>query len=383
LGTLRNWSPALVPFLVSRALIFLIILMVSQTQIFKHMAWEGEVISPHVELGSKELFSNLKRIVTSGDARWYIGIAEEGYDFSNLEISKMRNWVFFPLLPLLIKLLSPIVGSSALAGLIISNLCFLLFLKVLEEICKEERFESLQTERVLWLTAFFPVSYFYSMPITESLFVLFFALSYLNLKRRNFLLASFTLAITVATRPTGVLILPAFLLALWLNSNLTVKRFFTFFLPSGIILLGLLSFYFLNTGDPLAFIHNQFFWDRNGSPLTLLRELATNPGVLMTGWNFIMLSFFTVVVGVAAIFHFLKRKEFDFAVMILFPFAAMLNTGTLLAVTRISMPLFPIIFFVSSKMTKPWIEKTVYIIFAMLLGIMTLLFALHVTPAMA
>ena len=154
---MKNWFLVLVPFSVSRLVILLIFFFVSQAHIFgKYQAWEVEVFNPHVELGSRDIVSNLAPILSSGDARWYLDIAKHGYDFSDPTIIKMRNWVFFPLVPLLINLLSKVVASKLLAGLILSNLCFLLFLKVLLEICREERIELAESERLIWFTCFFP-----------------------------------------------------------------------------------------------------------------------------------------------------------------------------------------------------------------------------------
>lgn len=356
--------------------------MVSQAHIFRHQAWEGEVFSPHVELGSREILPNLKSIATSGDVRWYLSIAKEGYDFSDPEVDRMRTWVFFPLFPILIGLLSKIIGSSVIAGFLISNLSFLLFLRILFEICQEERMTPSEAERVIWLICFFPISYFFSMPLTESLFALLLSSSFLLLKRREYFLSSALLALTTLTRPTGILILPAFALTLWLNSQLTPLRLISYFALPGLALAGLLTYFYLNTNDPLAFIHNQVFWDRNGSVFTLIEKFKLNPGTLLTGWNFIALNVLALIVGVLAALHFVRRKEWDFAALVLLPIAATVNTGSVHSLARIIMPLFPLVIYFSRHSSKPWIEKTILLLFAATLGIMTLLYALHATSAM-
>jgi len=379
----KNWLSILAPFTLSRLIVLLIVFFVSQAHVIRHQAWEGEVISPHVELGSKEIKPALASIAMSGDARWYLQIAEFGYDFSNPEINKMRNWVFFPLVPFLIGLLSTITGSKILAGIILSNLSLLLCLRVLLEICREERMDDAQSERLLWLACFYPVSYFYSLPLTESVFALFLSSSFLFVRKRKYLLASCLLALGALTRPTGILILPAFALTLWLNSSLTLKNLLIFYIPAVIALLALFTFFYLNTGDPLAFIHNQKFWDRSGSVMTLLEKFRMNPGILLTGWNFTSLNVVTLLVATIAIFHFLKRKEWDYAAIIFLPVAAAINTGSVMSMARICMPLFPLLIFLSRTTQKSWSDRAVFLLFAVLLGIMTLLFALHVTSAMA
>jgi len=239
------------------------------------------------------------------------------------------------------------------------------------------------SQRLLWLVCFYPVSYFYCLPLTESLFALLLCSSYLLLKRRKIFQAGFILSLAVLTRPTGILVLPPFIITLWLNSNLSLKNLFYLYLPSGLTLFALLTFFYFNTNDPIAFINNQVFWDRNGSILTLIEKFRLNPGTILTGWNFILLNFITLIVALLAIFHFIRKKEWDFAVFIFLPLAVVINTGSILSLTRLAMPLFPLFIYFARISVKPSIEKILLVIFAMLLAIMTLLFALHVTPAMA
>jgi hypothetical protein len=363
--------------------IFGIIFLVSQAHIFKHQAWEGEVVSPHVELGTRAVGEYLSPKLKTGDARWYLELATSGYDFSDVSVKKMRNWVFFPLLPSLIALLSSVFGSVLLAGLILSNFCFFVFLILLNEYCKEIRLSDEQTNLVLWLISFFPVSYFFSLPLTESLFATLLCSSFLLLKRRRIYTSSFLLALCILTRPTGLLVAPAFLLAFWINLNPKLDKYFIYFLPSGLSVLAITSYFYLHTGDPLAFVHNQVFWDRSGSILSLVKKLAEQPNIILTGWNFILLNLTAFLTALIAVGYFIKKKEWDHAAMVFLPIAAAVNTGSVLSMTRFIMPLFPFAIFLAQIATTPSRQRAILVIFAALLGTMTLLFALQVTPAMA
>ena len=57
------------------------------------------------------------------DTGWYLNIAQNGYTAKL--IAQQTNIVFFPLYPLLMRFLGFFTGNYYVAGIIISNLCFL------------------------------------------------------------------------------------------------------------------------------------------------------------------------------------------------------------------------------------------------------------------
>src|SRR5262245_33967439 len=69
------------------------------------------------------------------DACWYVAIAEQGYGGSIGTYGDMRP-AFFPLFPAFVNATMRLVSSPLLAGLLVSNVCFLVFLVILWRIVR-------------------------------------------------------------------------------------------------------------------------------------------------------------------------------------------------------------------------------------------------------
>jgi hypothetical protein len=116
------------------------------------------------------------------DSVYYMHIVEHGYTTAQLS-------AFFPLYPLLGSLVSAITGGNDLAALlIISNVAFILALVTLYQIVLD-----LESPRVAKLAivamAVFPVAFYLFAPYAEALAALFTFLTYLLMKRRQWMLA--------------------------------------------------------------------------------------------------------------------------------------------------------------------------------------------------
>lgn len=81
---------------------------------------------PHTDLFPHDFLRNL----ANWDGGHYLGIAENGY--------KLSQFVYFPLYPLLINVISKITGNFLLAGLIISFLSIILAANLLYSLVKLE-----------------------------------------------------------------------------------------------------------------------------------------------------------------------------------------------------------------------------------------------------
>ncbi|HCB50286.1 MAG TPA: hypothetical protein DEP47_12390, partial [Chloroflexi bacterium] len=102
------------------------------------------------------------------DTGFYVSIAEEGYQYDGVELPSVA---FFPLLPLLMRTLTPLVGDSLLAGVLISNaallLATILFYKLVTAGWGQQ-----MADRTIWYFLIFPAAFFGSAIYTESLFLL-------------------------------------------------------------------------------------------------------------------------------------------------------------------------------------------------------------------
>ncbi len=142
------------------------------------------------------------------DSFWYLGIAKHGY-YSD------QAHAFFPLYPMLIRVVSYLVDEPLLVGLVISLVCFtgsLVLLYRLAELDIGPRAARL----TVWLIALFPMSFYFSAVYTESLFTLLSIWAIYAARKERWLLAGVMAGLASAARSDGfVLIVPLVWIYLW------------------------------------------------------------------------------------------------------------------------------------------------------------------------
>ena len=250
----RNLKFVLLVFVLSRVLVALAALV-------------GQMILP---MPQAEGFYRIHPEIPMLDAaaRWdsgfYLEIASIGYHFSLGEIS---NVAFFPLYPLLIAFLTPLVGDAVVAGVWLSHLCFLLALFFLEALTRRELGVVAARAAVIGFCCF-PTSFFFSAVYTESLFVLTVLACFYFVKQKNLPLASFAALLASSTRFIGLVLC----LVLWLEFRRGSANWLWLAAP----ILGPLSYagFLLRLfDDPIAFWTVQPNFGRQGfNPLEALRR---------------------------------------------------------------------------------------------------------------
>lgn len=157
--------------------------------------------APDFTAGWHNLFTAWERF----DALWFLGIASEGYTEGTGSV------VFFPLYPLMIRGLAPVLGGHPLAaGLLISNLFFLGSLVVLYFLTASEFDERVARRSVLYL-AIFPTAFFFLAPYSESPFLFLALLSIWAARRGKWEVAGVAGALAGATRNIGLVLVPVLL----------------------------------------------------------------------------------------------------------------------------------------------------------------------------
>ncbi len=344
----------------------------------------GIIYDSEIKLDRETVKKAIINTFSSADAGWYSDIAESGYNLEPFTKVSPKNWVFFPFFPLLIKALNYLTASSVISGLIISNVCFLFSLVVFRKLAINYGLTESQIAFALSLICIFPTSYFFSAAITESLFFLLTLLCWYSLEKNNVIVSSFFFALLAATRPTGLLIYPAYLLEL-----IKRKKFFTLagifsalFAFTGVFLFIWYLFYL--TGEPLAFAKNQEAWGRNKSTFfDLMTYIYHNPFHLMQSWNFLTLNLLLSLLAIVTALYCLFRKEFSFSLFILVPLAVSLYTGTLLSLSRFVMVLFPLYLSWPLLFRNEQTQRIIIIVSAFLLGILSVMWGQQITAAMA
>ncbi len=370
-------------FAVSRAVISGIIVMASQTKFYPIPSREGFDYHPAFTWNPAEFLHSLILTLCSADAGWYLKIAKYGYDPGPFTADVPHNWVFFPLFPLLIRCLAGVFRSYLFSAFVISNVSFFAGLYCLLLLLQQQGYSRTLITRVLWLVAINPVSYFFLAPWTESLFFFLLVSVFLLLERSRPLAAGAVMMLASATRPTGLLILPGFLYALHERKMLTKASGLA---AAALTPLGTASFavfLYFHTGNAMAFSANQIAWGRNtGSLPARLLQLLSSLGDIIAPWNFILLSALSTAVALAAGVHLCRRGQISWALVILVPLAVALSTGTFWSIARFVMVLFPVFVVIAEWAEDSERERIVFFLSAFALSALTLLYALHFTPAM-
>lgn len=235
------------------------------------------------------------------DAPHYVKLAELGYG-GYLEEGKPLFLVFFPLYVWIIRGLTPLAGNTALAGMMVSFLCFAWGSVYLYRLGSEE-YGCERSRRALALCWTFPFSFFFGGVMTESLFLLTTAAALYHVRRHQW--GGFALwgILAAMTRMQGVILIGAAVAELFHSvepfrfaGEGRARRWLTGILRPLPLLcapaLGSLVYLALNwriAGNAFAFTEMQEHWSQGfqwfPSVLTyLLRNAVTWPEV-STRWE--------------------------------------------------------------------------------------------------
>jgi len=137
------------------------------------------------------------------DSGWYLQVAEQWYP-QVLEAGK-TNYGFFPLYPLLMRLLGAVIGSKLIAGIIISNVCLIgacVFIFKLVKLSADED-TALRSVKYLFL---FPSAFILSGVFSEPLFLLLAIMCFYYAEKGQWIVCGAMGYLASLTRSNGVLI---------------------------------------------------------------------------------------------------------------------------------------------------------------------------------
>jgi hypothetical protein len=222
---------------------------------------------------SSEVTAGWHNLVTAWerfDALWFLRIATGGY------VNGDGSAAFFPLYPLLIRALSPVLGGHPLAAaFLISHLAAFGSMVVLYFLTAGEFDEQVARRTVLYL-AVFPTSFFLLAPYSESLFLFLVLVAMWAARRGRWEIAGLAGAGASATRNLGILlVLPLAIEAVQQarerRSGRTLARGLAWSAVAAVGALAYLAFWQGLAGDALAPLHQQTNWQRVASfPLSTL-----------------------------------------------------------------------------------------------------------------
>lgn len=198
------------------------------------------------------------------DAPHYIEIAKNGYG-QHVENGQHLFLVFFPLYPVMMKLFASIIQNYVISGLLVSFLSYSFGCVLMYKLVRIDYSKEIARKSVIFLSIS-PFAFFFGSLMTESLFFLLIAATFLAIRKHKWWLAGILGALAALTRPFGVFMLipavvewithekPVELIRLKKGKELLKK--FLALLPVLIMIAGILIYLYINyatEGDPFIF----------------------------------------------------------------------------------------------------------------------------------
>lgn len=240
------------------------------------------------------------------DSGHYYNIATSGYEFSY--DGGEHNVAFFPLFPLIVRGLMNLGLRFEIAGMLVNNLSFCLACYCLYFWVKQShgRKAAIWTVAVL---AWIPASMFTGVIYTEGLYLLLSIAALQAFDAEQYAWTAVWGAMATATRPTGIALIPAFIITAWKQRKPVAAYFAGLATAMGLLLYSL--YCAIQFGEPLAFVIAQkgwrsslgFDWQSWGKMLVQVVAGTTNwkHGSIQDPWHPIL---FTVIIALG---YFLWR----------------------------------------------------------------------------
>lgn len=325
---------------------------------------------------------NFIRALSNFDGIMYVRIATKGYS--------MTEQAYFPLYPQLIRALNMIIHNPIVAGVVISVTMSIVGLTLLSKYLPYLT-ESKNVKWVLLALLCYPVSYYFGVMYTESLFFALLIGTLLSIQKQKYVLAGMLGYFLALTRVQGVFVLIPIAITTFGLMRSGKVWWKTILVGLGPILgLGTyLTYLWTTLGDPLYFIHAQeSFGAHRSSKLILLpqviyrylkiftlADLNFQYYVAMLEFGFMMFAILTLSYD---LYKQWKKPVWDYARIGLniFSWANILvpaMTGTLTAIPRYTMMSLSI-FLVVGELKSKWLKYALLTIFVILHSIMLSLF---------
>ena len=377
------------PFLITRFLVIAILILTSNFELkFPERHFGTDPSETQIELSPGSAVDQLRRVAIQADGGWLYLVAQNGYDPGPFNSAETHNWAFLPLYPMLWRAFAFVTGGYALTGLVLSTLLFFGALVVLHKAALAFIGDDAIANRVAFYTAIFPLSYFYSLPRTESLFLLLSAGAFLAAKKDNWASAGICGCLAAVTRVNGILLLPALVILFFeigKSFRPDARLVWLSLIPAGLI--GQMLYLRSLTGNALAFLDIQAAWGHTSRLfLSPLVEYVESPGMIIRNWDLRSLNFIVAVLVITCAIVLARRKEWAFAFYSLACIVAPLSAtapNSMQSIGRYGMVLFPVFFVLARAGSSRVFDQTVKLTFLTFLGILTACYGLVLTFALS
>jgi hypothetical protein len=186
------------------------------------------------------------------DSAWYLGIAHGGYDATST--------AFFPLYPLLVRILAPTgdPGGLLFAGYFVALVALAGALLLLRRLVELELGAD-AARRTLWLLAFFPGALWLGAPYSESLFLLLSVGAIYAARTSHWAWAGACAALASGTRSAGIVLLVPLVMIWWRGR----ARDLAWLALAPLGLAAYSAYLWATKGDAFAYLHLQDVWFRS------------------------------------------------------------------------------------------------------------------------
>jgi hypothetical protein len=274
-------------------------------------------------------------------------IASHGYDRRPFTLDQQANWAFYPLWPIVLRLASLLIPHMVAAGILVSTSFFLAALVLLYKLLVLDFSPEIATTTGLLLLVF-PVSYFFSRPGPESLFLLLVVACLYSARKSRWGLAGLLGALAALCRMQGVLLLLP-LAYLYVRQYRETGRhnpraLSLLLMPAA--LLGFMFHLYTLTGHPFAPIAIETVFDLHKSlPFASMVGYLAEPSLIQHyGFDLSVFSFVfllgAVLLTVALIRD--RRVPRDYVIYAVLSLALVLTISTMSGAMRYMLPIFPL-----------------------------------------
>jgi hypothetical protein len=330
------------------------------------------------------------------DAGWYLGIAMQGYKFDPwVGTTVQQNIAFFPAFPMAMRYLSAVLGHQLLwTGVGISLVAFFLSQVYFLRLARLELGDEDAAAAGMTLLAAYPFAVFFSVPYTESLFLLTLLGAVYHFRRGGLAKAAIWGFICGLTRPNGFLLsIVIGLMALSPFVDRTRRRLVWpaetpiaavagqgFAAAAPIFgVLAYSAFVWQLTGHPFTWTAQNAAWGRVYRSIDALvaepaafifehgvYEFAVNQPINIVYWVVVLFAF-------AAVWPVYRRLGLPYAALILLTVVPPMLVGGLLSIGRITSVLFPVFMWLGAAV--PARHRTAWIgLFALFQGFVAVMF---------
>ncbi len=306
------------------------------------------------------------------DAVHYLTIATQGY--SGIEPA------FFPLYPLLIRLVGSLVGNHLIAGILISNASFFFGLLFLYKLLEHE-YDRTVARRAIFYVSIFPTAIYFSAVYTESLFFMLTVASFYYMRAQRWWLAGAIGFFAALTRAEGLLLVLPFAIEWFARYRGEPLRGLRDALAGLLIPIGLgvyMAYLWVLRADPLYFSHAQAYWGRHPampwvSVLSSFEKMTHGATGQVVANQALELGFTALIIGVLLIGWRQLRSSYTayMALSVLIPMC----TSSLMSMPRFALVLFPMFAILARWGERPWVNNLIVAFSLPLLGLFTVLFA--------